>query len=82
MLKKLYMQHPPLAMDCQKNFPTKETDNIDTRYPYSFSKNIGEQVIQHWSKVYDIEYISLRLFNVYGTRSRTHGAYGAALGVF
>ena len=24
----------------------------------------------------------MRLFNVYGTRSRTHGAYGAALGVF
>ena len=65
-----------------KNFPTKETESIDTRYPYSFSKNIGEQVIIHWSRVYKIKYISLRLFNVYGTRSRTHGAYGAALGVF
>lgn len=65
-----------------KSFPTKENNQIDTRYPYSFSKNIGEQVIQHWSKVYNIDYISLRLFNVYGTRSRTHGAYGAALGVF
>jgi len=65
-----------------KSFPTKETDSIDTRYPYSFSKNIGEQVIMHWSRVYKIKYISLRLFNVYGTRSRTHGAYGAALGVF
>tara|TARA_B100000989_G_scaffold93376_1_gene67833 strand:+ start:10610 stop:11374 length:765 start_codon:yes stop_codon:yes gene_type:complete len=65
-----------------KKFPTSEKESIDTRYPYSFSKNIGEQVIQHWSKVYNINYISLRLFNVYGTRSRTHGAYGAALGVF
>ncbi len=65
-----------------KIFPTKETESIDTRYPYSFSKNIGEQVIIHWSRVYKIKYISLRLFNVYGTRSRTHGAYGAALGVF
>lgn len=65
-----------------KKFPTKENNDIDTKYPYSFSKNIGEQVIQHWSKVYNINYISLRLFNVYGTRSRTHGAYGAALGVF
>jgi UDP-glucose 4-epimerase len=65
-----------------KNFPTKENNQIDVRYPYSFSKNIGEQVIQHWSKVYNIDFISLRLFNVYGTRSRTHGAYGAALGIF
>lgn len=65
-----------------KRCPTKENDKIDTRYPYSFSKNIAEQVVQHWSKVYKINFISLRLFNVYGTRSRTHGAYGAALGVF
>tara|TARA_B110000967_G_scaffold210048_1_gene269891 strand:+ start:5730 stop:6722 length:993 start_codon:yes stop_codon:yes gene_type:complete len=65
-----------------KKYPTKETEAIDTRYPYAFSKNIGEQMIQHWSKVYGIDYISLRLFNAYGTRSRTHGAYGAAMGVF
>ena len=65
-----------------KKYPTKENDKIDTRYPYSFSKNIAEQVVQHWSKVYKINFISLRLFNVYGTRSRTHGAYGAALGFF
>jgi UDP-glucose 4-epimerase len=65
-----------------KKYPTKENELIDTRYPYAFSKNIGEQLIQHWSKVYNINYISLRLFNVYGTRSRTHGAYGAALGIF
>ena len=65
-----------------KKYPTKENESIDTRYPYAFSKNIGEQLIQHWSKVYNINYISLRLFNVYGSRSRTHGAYGAALGIF
>ena len=63
-------------------YPTHEKDKINPKYPYAFSKNIGEQLIQHWSKVYNIKYISLRLFNVYGTRSRTHGAYGAALGVF
>ena len=35
-------------------------------YPYAFSKNIGEQVIQHWSKTYKLDFVSLRLFNVYG----------------
>ena len=45
-------------------------------------KYIGEKTIIHWSNVYKLNFISLRLFNVYGTRSRTHGAYGAALGVF
>tara|TARA_B100000902_G_scaffold399090_1_gene468345 strand:+ start:332 stop:1330 length:999 start_codon:yes stop_codon:yes gene_type:complete len=65
-----------------KKYPTDENQKIDAKYPYSFSKNIGEQTIIHWSKVYNIDYISLRLFNVYGTRSRTNSAYGAALGVF
>jgi len=55
---------------------------IDLQYPYAFSKYLGEQAIIHWSKIYKINYISLRLFNVYGTRSRTTGAYGAVMGVF
>jgi UDP-glucose 4-epimerase len=65
-----------------KKYPTDENSSIDCKYPYAFSKNVGEQLIQHWSRVYGIIFVSLRLFNVYGTRSRTHGAYGAALGVF
>jgi UDP-glucose 4-epimerase len=65
-----------------KKYPTSENSKMDPKYPYAFSKSTGEQVILHWSKVYGINFISLRLFNVYGLRSRTHGAYGAALGVF
>ena len=65
-----------------KKTPTNEKDKIDTRYPYAFSKYVGEELITHYSKVYKLDYISLRLFNVYGTRSRTNSAYGAALGVF
>ena len=51
-------------------------------YPYALTKKMGEDLIVHWSKVYKIPYISLRLFNVYGTRSRTSGTYGAMFGVF
>lgn len=65
-----------------KKFPTDENETIKSMYPYSLSKNLAEQVIEHWSKTYNIDYVSLRLFNVYGTRSRTNSAYGAALGVF
>ena len=63
-------------------FPTDEKTLINPMYPYSFSKNIGEQTIQHWSKIYKIDFVSLRLFNVYGIRSRSNSSYGAALGVF
>ena len=62
--------------------PTDEECKINTKYPYAFSKYIGELLIQHYSLVYNINYISLRFFNVYGTRSRTNSAYGAAIGVF
>ena len=36
----------------------------------------------HWGKVYKLPVISLRCFNIYGTRSRTSGTYGAVIGVF
>jgi UDP-glucose 4-epimerase len=36
----------------------------------------------HWGKVYKLPVVSLRLFNVYGPRSRTSGTYGAVFGVF
>jgi|TARA_B110000438_G_C15820462_1_gene654170 UDP-glucose 4-epimerase len=65
-----------------KKFPTNEVEKIDTAYPYAFSKYTSELAVIHWSKVYRIKYISLRLFNVYGLRSRTTGAYGAVMGVF
>ena len=65
-----------------KLYPTNEISEIDPRYPYAFTKKAGEDLISHWSKVYKIPFISLRLFNVYGTRSRTSGTYGAVFGVF
>jgi UDP-glucose 4-epimerase len=65
-----------------KNYPTNENANIDTQYPYALTKYIGELMVQHWGSVYNINYTSLRLFNVYGPRSRTSGSYGAVMGVF
>ena len=51
-------------------------------YPYAFTKYIGEQYLLHWAQIYQIPCMSLRLFNVYGPRSRTSGTYGAVFGVF
>ena len=65
-----------------KKFPTNENEKIDPKYPYALTKFLGEQILMHWSKVYKISVISLRLFNVYGPRSRTSGTYGAMFGTF
>ena len=69
-------------MGYPKNIPPLEKENISPQYPYALTKKIGEDLILHYGKVYKMSSISLRLFNVYGTRSRTAGTYGAVLGVF
>lgn len=63
-------------------YPTSESSPIKPQYPYALTKYMGEELVLHWSQVYKLPAISLRLFNVYGTRSRTTGAYGAVFGVF
>lgn len=65
-----------------EEFPTKETAEIRPQYPYALTKWLGEQTALHWGQVYKLPVTSLRLFNVYGTRSRTSGTYGAVFGVF
>lgn len=63
-------------------FPTPETAPISPEYPYALTKYMGEELVLHFAKVYGLPTLSLRLFNVYGPRSRTSGTYGAVFGVF
>jgi UDP-glucose 4-epimerase len=62
--------------------PTREEHPISPQYPYALSKYQGEQAAFHWHRVYRLPINSIRIFNAYGTRVRTTGAYGAVFGVF
>ena len=62
--------------------PTHEEARIVPEYPYALSKYMGEEAMRHWQKVYHLPTVSIRVFNAYGTRSRTTGAYGAVFKVF
>ncbi len=62
--------------------PTREDHPIVPKYPYALSKYQGEQACFHWHGVYRLPVNTIRIFNAYGTRSRTSGAYGAVFGVF
>ena len=62
--------------------PTTEAAPISPQYPYALSKYLGEQTVLHWGKVYSLPVASIRIFNAYGPRCRTSGAYGAVFGVF
>ncbi|MDQ7835574.1 MAG: SDR family NAD(P)-dependent oxidoreductase [Humidesulfovibrio sp.] len=63
-------------------FPTSEAAELRPQYPYALSKRLGEDCVLHWGRVYGLEVNSLRLFNVYGPRAQTHGAYGGVFKVF
>lgn len=62
--------------------PTAETHRIQPQYPYALSKYLGEQSAFHWNLVYGLPVNAICIFNAYGTRVRTTGAYGAVFGVF
>lgn len=81
-LKKLIYSASSSCYGLPNSFPTSENSKIDCQYPYATTKYLGEKLILDFCNIYKIPYISLRLFNVYGTRSRTTGTYGAVFGVF
>jgi UDP-glucose 4-epimerase len=62
--------------------PTPETAAIKPEYPYALSKYLRECAALHWGRVYGLPVVSIRMFNVYGPRVKTTGAYGAVFGVF
>ncbi len=63
-------------------YPTPESAEIRPMYPYALTKWVGERYVMHWAQTYGLPAMALRLFNVYGPRSRTSGTYGAVFGVF
>lgn len=81
-IKKIVYAASSSCYGIPKKFPTNEDAIISPEYPYALTKYMGEELITHWAKVYGINFISLRLFNVYGPKSRTSGTYGAVFGVF
>lgn len=62
--------------------PTDEAHKISPQYPYALSKYQGESAAFHWHQVYGLPVNAIRIFNAYGPRVRTTGAYGAVFGVF
>lgn len=65
-----------------KNVPTPETDVIDPLSPYALQKYIGEEYCRLFSKIYELDTVCLRYFNVYGEGMKHTDAYSLVLSVW
>lgn len=50
--------------------------------PYALQKYFGERMMELWNELYHIETVSLRCFNIYGTRMDPEGPYAGVVGRF
>ena len=62
--------------------PTDENHKIEPLHPYAISKLQGAELVRYWGKIYGVPYNIMCIFNAYGPRVKTAGAYGAVFGVF
>jgi len=64
------------------DLPYKETTPTDCQSPYAWSKQAGAELCQLYTKAYGLETVSLRYFNVFGTRQNPNSAYAAVIAKF
>ena len=81
-MKKLVYSASSSCYGIPDEYPTKETAEIRPEYPYALTKYVGEEYVMFWNQLYKLPVISLRYFNVFGTRARTNNTYGAVFKVF
>ncbi|MDP7195921.1 MAG: SDR family NAD(P)-dependent oxidoreductase [SAR202 cluster bacterium] len=81
-IKKLVYMASASCYGIPEKYPTNEQSKIDPQYPYALTKFLGEKLVIHWAKVYNMPNVSLRLFNAYGPRSGTKSAYGSVFAIF
>lgn len=63
-----------------EEFPTPETHHpYNNRTLYGATKFFNEGLLRCFHDMYDLNYLALRYFNVYGPRMDTHGAYTEVL---
>ena len=63
-------------------FPLKENATPNPQSPYAASKIMGEYYCQIFSRLYGLETVSLRYFNVFGPKQNPESKYSAVIPIF
>ncbi|MDD3296698.1 MAG: SDR family oxidoreductase [Candidatus Omnitrophica bacterium] len=66
----------------RSDFPEKETDMPKPISPYASTKLMGENYAYLFSKLYNLEIVSLRYFNVFGPRQSLENQYAVVIPKF
>lgn len=62
--------------------PINERAKIDCLNPYSATKFSGEEMVRMYNKLYKLNTVIFRYFNVFGERSPYTGQYAPVIGIF
>jgi len=65
-----------------EKFPCQENDIPNPQSPYAASKIMGEYYCKIFTKLYGLETVSLRYFNVFGPRQNPESKYSAVIPIF
>jgi len=81
-IQRLIFAASSAAYGNQEKLPLVETMEAGPLSPYGAHKYIGEVYCGLWSKIYKLETVSLRYFNVYGPGQSSDGAYASVVAKF
>jgi nucleoside-diphosphate-sugar epimerase len=65
-----------------RNLPTSESEPLNPKSPYALQKLTAENYCKLYSKIHNLDTISLRYFNVFGPRQRSDSDYAAVIAAF
>jgi UDP-glucose 4-epimerase len=66
----------------QPTLPLTEDMPLNPLNPYACQKLMGELYARNFARIYGLQTVCLRYFNVYGPRQVTEGAYRLVIGIF
>jgi len=81
-VKRVMYSSTSSAYGLKNSCPLSEDMPNDCLNPYSVSKTAGEELCKMYSKLYNLETVIFRYFNVYGERQPLKGQYAPVIGIF
>jgi len=81
-VKRVIYSSTSSAYGLKNSLPLEESMPNDCLNPYSVSKTAGEEMCKMYTKLFGLETVIFRYFNVYGPREPIKGPYAPVVGLF